>query len=151
MSDKSAPEKKAVTSRRAIFRQRPLLSIPQLLVLAGIVFAVYIGLDLNRRAQTGALIGASEKSMELKVSEATTRQVELLVTRAYVNSEDYVVSYARNEAGLILPGEKRVVPLVAAVTPIATPFPTATPDPAYDARPWQAWWRLITDTALPTQ
>lgn len=152
MSEQPASsKKKATTSRRPPIRQRPLLSVPQLLVLAGIVFAIYVGLDLNRRAQTGAMIGASEKSMQLKVDLETTRQVELLVTRAYVNSDDYVAAYARNEAGQIMPGEKRVVPLVVDVTPIATPLPTATPDPAYDARPWQAWWRLVTDATLPTQ
>lgn len=151
MSEKSTPGKKTGASRRAALRQRPLLSIPQLLILAGIIFAVYVGLDLNRRAQTGAMIGASEESMQRKVSLETTRQVELLVTRAFVNSDDYVAAYARDEAGQILPGEKRIVPLFKDVTPIATPFPTATPDPAYDARPWQAWWRLMSDSALPTE
>lgn len=150
MSEKST-QKKTATSRRTALRQRPLLSIPQLLVLAGIVFAIYIGLDLNRRAQTGAIIGDNEAAVQRRVSLETTRQVELLVTRAFVNSEDYVAAYARDEAGLILPGEKRVVPLVVDITPIATPFPTATPDPAYDARPWQAWWRLVTDASLPTK
>jgi hypothetical protein len=151
MSEKVTKEKKPAASRRAVLRQRPLLSLPQILILAAIVLIVYVGLDYNRRVQTGALIGASEKSMQLKVNLETTRQVELLVTRAFVRSEDYVAAYARDEAGQILPGEKRVVPLVVDITPIATPFPTATPDPAYDARPWQAWWRLMSDTSLPTQ
>ncbi len=151
MAEKSNNDQKPAASRRSVFRQRPLLSFTQLVVLAGIILAVYVGLDLNRRAQTGAMIGASEDSLVERVSLETTRQVELLVTRAYVNSEDYVAAYARNEAGQILPGEKRVVPLVVDITPIATPFPTATPDPAYDARPWQAWWRLMSDAALPTQ
>jgi cell division protein FtsB len=150
MSGKSSNKSKPRITQQVQARQRPLLSLPQLLVLAGIVFAVYIGFDLNRRAQAGTQIEYNETVMESKLSVEMTRQVELVLTRDYVNSDAYVAAYARNEAGLIQPGEKRVVPLLVNATPVATPIPTATPDPAYDARPWQAWWRLLSDAPLPS-
>ena len=149
MSKQSPKTNSRPASERLRIRQRPLLSLPQILVLAGIVFAVYIGLDLNRRAQAGAEIEQNESLYAAQVSLETTRQVELIVTRDFVNSSAYVASYARNEAGQLLPGERRVVPLLVDAAPIATPVPTATPDPAYDARPWQAWWRLLSDSPLP--
>lgn len=149
MSEKQ-PDSGTRRSDRLRSRQRPLLSLPQILVLAGIVFAVYVGLDLNRRAQAGAMIEKNEGIMEARVVLETTRQVELIMTRDYVDSEAYVAAYARNEAGQLLPGEKRIVPLLLNATPISTPVPTATPDPAYDARPWQAWWRLLSDSPLPS-
>lgn len=151
MSEEYPKKSSRTKPDRRRYRQRPLLSLPQVLVLAGIVFAVYIGFDLNRRAQAGALIEQTETFMEAKVSQESTRQVELVMTREYVRSDAYVAAYARNEAGQLLPGEKRIVPLLINATPVATPVPTATPDPAYDARPWQAWWRLLSDAPLPSR
>mgnify|MGYP001553309599 FL=1 len=150
MVEKSSKKVNRHIEDRTRVRQRPLLSIPQIMVLAGIVFAVYIGFDLNRRAQAGAIIDHTEEIMEAKVSLETTRQVELIMTREYVNSDAYVAAYARNEAGQVLPDEQRVVPLLINATVVATPVPTATPDPAYDARPWQAWWRLFSDAPMPS-
>ncbi|MEJ2752864.1 MAG: hypothetical protein ACK2U5_12970 [Candidatus Promineifilaceae bacterium] len=151
MSEKSSEQEKSRVTSRKRARQRPLLSLPQILVLAGIVFAIYVGFDLNRRAQAGAEIEHTEQVMEERVNLETTRQVELMMTREYVNSDAYVAAYARNEAGQLMPGEKKIVPLLINATAVATPVPTATPDPAYDARPWQAWWRLISDAPLPAQ
>ncbi len=81
----------------------------------------------------------------------STRTIELEVTRDYVNSDDYVADFARNEAGMIMPGEMRIVPLQLENAPMPTPIAAATPDPAYDARAWQAWWRLFTDAPLPSR
>lgn len=120
-------------------------------MLVAIVVAIYIGVDLNHRAQTGRLIQANELSVEEKVGQEATRQTELMVTREYVNSDDYVADYARNEAGLIMPGEQKIVPLHEDSAPLPTFEPTATPDPAYDARAWQAWWRLFSDAPLPSR
>jgi cell division protein FtsB len=153
MSENSTNQKKsgAARSSRRVFRQRPLLSLPQILVLVAAVVAIYIGVDLNHRAQTGRLIQANELSLQEKVAMESTRQVELIATKEFVNSDAYVAAYARNEAGMILPGERRVVPLQIESAPVATALATATPDPAYDARVWQAWWRLFTDAPLPSR
>jgi cell division protein FtsB len=138
-------------SSRRVFHQRPLLSLPQVLVLVAIVVAIYIGVDLNHRAQTGRLIQANELSLEERVALESTRQIELMVTREYVNSDDYVADYARNEASMVMPGEIRIVPLHLGTSPLPTVVATVTPDPAYDARAWQAWWRLFSDAALPSR
>jgi hypothetical protein len=96
------------------------------------------------------LIQANELSLQEKVAMESTRQIELMVTRDFVNSDDYVAAFARNEAGMVLPGEIRIVPLQLEDSPLPTPIASATPDPAYDARAWQAWWRLFTDAPLPS-
>ncbi len=130
--------------------QRPLLSLPQILVLLVVIAALVIALDLSRRAQAGVLVGAGEESLQSKVNIETTRQVELQATLEYVNSKEYVADYARNEGGLLLPGEKRVVPLITNADAQATAVPLPTPDPVVNVRPWQAWWRLITDAPQPS-
>jgi len=135
--------------RSRIFRRRPLLTIPQILVLLGISAALFIALDLNRRAEAGRLVGVGEEALLAEVNLETTRQVELQATLEYVQSEDYVAAYARDEGGYLLPGEKRVVPLLIETTPEPPQPPAPTPDPAINARPWQAWWRLLTDAPHP--
>ncbi|MEZ4593862.1 MAG: septum formation initiator family protein [Chloroflexota bacterium] len=134
---------------KELWRQRPLLTLPQIIILLLIGAALFVAVDLNRRAQAGQLVGLGEGDLQAQVDAESTRQVSLQVTLEYVQSEDYVAAYARDEAGYVLPGEKRVVPLVIEATPLPTAVPTATPDPIQNARPWQAWWQLLTDAPQP--
>jgi hypothetical protein len=136
---------------RKIPHQRPLLTVPQILVLLAVVAALFIALDLNRRAQAGRLVGVGEEALQNEVILETTRQVELQATLDFVQSDGYVAAYARDEGGYILPGEKRVVPLLLEGTPEPTPAVMATPDPAVSARPWQAWWQLLSDAPQPSR
>lgn len=135
--------------RKKFLRQRPLLTLPQLLVLLAVIFALYIALDLSRRARAGQLVGVGEEALEQEVSSETTRQIELKATLDYVQSEDYVAAYARDEGGQLLPGEVRVVPLPIEATPGPPVAQAQALDPAHNARPWQAWWRLLTDAPPP--
>ncbi|MCP4356651.1 MAG: hypothetical protein GY796_01375 [Chloroflexi bacterium] len=137
--------------RDKLFRQRPLLTLPQILVLAAIIVALFVALDLNKRAQAGRLVGVGESSLQTEIDLEVTRQVELQATLEYVQSDDYIAAYARNEGGYLLPGEKRIVPLMIEVTPAPTALPPPTPDPVAEARQWQAWWQLLTDAPQPTR
>ncbi|NLF66874.1 MAG: hypothetical protein GX579_19985 [Chloroflexi bacterium] len=134
---------------RKLFRQKPLLTVPQILILLAVIAGLFIALDLNRRAQLGRLAGAGEAELREEIQAEETRQIELQATATYVNSEHYVEAYAREEGGYVLPGERRVVPLIVEGTPVPAPTPAPTPDPAASAHPWQAWWRLLTDAPLP--
>jgi cell division protein FtsB len=134
-----------------LFRQRPVLTVPQIAVLLVVLAGLVIALDLNRRAQAGRLVGVGEESLQSEVSVESTRQAELQATLAYVQSDDYVASYARQEGGYLLPGEKRIVPLLLEATPLPPTPPAPTPDPAVNARPWQAWWQLLTDAPQPAR
>jgi cell division protein FtsB len=135
--------------RKNFLRQRPLLTLPQFIVMLAIIFAIYVALDLNRRARAGQLVGIGEEALKQELMLETTRQVELQATLDYVQSDDYVAAYARDEGGQLQPGEVRVVPLPIEATPLPPAAPAVTPDPALDARPWQAWWRLLTDAPHP--
>lgn len=134
---------------KKFLRQRPLLTLPQFIIMLAIIFAIYVALDLNRRARAGQLVGIGEEALQQELILETTRQVELQATLDYVQSDDYVAAYARDEGGQLQPGEVRVVPLLIEATPPPPDSPVVTPDPALDARPWQAWWRLLTDAAQP--
>lgn len=137
--------------RDKLLRQRSLFSWPQALLLLAVLATLLIALDLNRRAEAGRLVGVGEESLRYEVELETTRQVELQATLTYVQSEDFISAYARNEGGQLLPGERRIIPLVVEVTPAPPPPPTPTPDPAAFAQPWQAWWQLLTDAPQPSR
>lgn len=141
--------KKLFESR--IFRSRPLLNLPQVLFLLAIIGAIAIAIDFNRRAQAGQLVGVGEEALMVQINQESTRQVELQATLEFVVSDDYIAFYARNEGGMLLPGEQRIVPILLEATPEPTALPPPTPDPALDARPWQAWWQLMTDAPQPSR
>lgn len=132
-------------------RPKPLLTVPQILVILALFAGLIIALDLNRRAQAGRLVGVGEDALQAEIQYEATRQIQLQATATYVYSDSYVESYARNEGGFLKEGEKRVVPFFVEAQPTPTPQPAPTPDPALTARPWQAWWRLLTDAPQPTR
>lgn len=134
-----------------VFRSRPIFSVAQVVLVLVIAGAIIIAIDINSRAQAGRLVGRGEEALQSQINREATRQVELVVTLEYVTSDEYVAAFARNEGGMILPGERRFVPMLQEATPEATPMPPPTPDPLVEARPWQAWWRLLTDAPQPTR
>lgn len=135
---------------RQTFRQKAVLTLPQIAVLLLVIIGLAVVIDLNRRARAGELMGLGQEDLQTQVAAEMTRQVALEATLVYVQSDDYVAAYARNEGGYVLPGEQRVVPLTIDAPPVEPSPPPPTPDPAHDARPWQAWWQLLTDSPLPT-
>ena len=110
---------------RSLFRRR-LLTIPQVLIFIIVVSALAIAVDVNRRSQIGRTMIDGESALQTHVIAETTRQVALQATLAYIESDEYVAEYARNEGGYVLPGERRVVPLVIEVTPQPTLSPSCT-------------------------
>jgi cell division protein FtsB len=134
---------------KRLFGQRPLLTLPQILVLLAVIAGLFIVIDLNRRAEAGRLVGVGEEELQAEINLESTRQAELRATATYVLSDGYVEAYARGEGGYLQPGEVRIVPLYTEGTPQPTQVPQPTPDPAARAQPWQAWWRLLTDAPQP--
>lgn len=132
-----------------VFRSRPIFNAAQVVLVLVIAGAIVFAIDYNNRVQAGRQVGSGEEALQSQINREATRQVELVVTLEYVSSDDYVAAYARNEGGMILPGERRIVPMLQEATPEPTAAPPPTPDPALQARPWQAWWRLLTDAPQP--
>ena len=91
--------------RLKVIWRRPLLTLTQLIVLLFVIAALIVVLDLNRRAKAGRLVGVGEDELRAELAVETTRQVELQATLTYVQSDDYVAVYAREEGGFLLPGE----------------------------------------------
>jgi hypothetical protein len=131
--------------------KKPLITLTQGIALIVILFGLFVALDLNRRAQAGRLVGKDQETLTVELDAENERQAMLEATRDFVEGVEYAKKYARDEAGEVLPGEKKVVPLlIEADSSLSLPSDPA-PDPAQFARPWQAWWQLLTDTAMPTK
>ena len=129
--------------------KKPLLTVTQLIALIVILFGLFVALDLNRRAQEGRLVGKDEETLRIELDAELLRQAELQHLLEYVRSEEYVFDQVRNEGGFIKPGEKRVVPVLEHEDAAQARAASSSTDPAQYARPWQAWWQLLTDAPMP--
>jgi cell division protein FtsB len=137
--------------RSRLIWRRPLLTLTQIIVLSLVVISLVIVLDLTRRERVGKLAGVGEETLRTELAGQSTRQIELKATLTYVNSDEYVSIYAREEGGFVLPDEQRIVPIPVEAPPVPTPVAEPTRDPAESARPWQAWWQLVTDAPFPSR
>ena len=128
-----------------------LLSWPQILIILAVVAALGVAVDLTSKARAGQEQLSQDESLSAMVEAERERNRQLKVTLTYVYSNDYVADYARNEAGMILPGEQRVVPLPHPLPLTPTPIPTPVPAIIVPDEPWQAWWMLFFDSPPPGQ
>ncbi len=138
-----------MTSTLETEKEPRLLSLPQALVIIGAVLALALTLDLSARARAGRSQSRHEQSLSALVQAERERNRQLQITLTYVHSDDSVVDYARSEGGMILPGEKRVVPMLHPPQPTPTPAPAPISAFAAPEAPWQAWWSLFLDSPPP--
>lgn len=129
-------------------RQLPITLVQILFVFAALA-ALFFVVRYNQNEANYQVMLSSQATFEAAVAAEATRQVQLVATQTYVESATYVEDYFRNEAGMVQPGERRVVPRIIELTPLPTPTPPPQQDTATLARPWQMWWRLLTDAPQP--
>jgi cell division protein FtsB len=130
-------------------KKHPILNLPQFLIIAGAVLALVLTLSLNLKGRENETLGAEEAGLATLVAAEELRQEQLVLTLTYVASDDYVADYARDEGGMLLPGERRVVPLPNPPPPTPTPIPTPVQAAGGPKTPFEAWWRLFFDGPAP--
>ena len=136
---------------RSSFREHPLLTLPQIIIVLLVIGILYFTVVINRRNQDGELMLEERQIVEAQVELESTRQIELQETLEYRTGDESVEDYARNEGGLLQNGEVRIKPEFIEATAAPTPVPVVTRDPLIDAKPWQAWWKLLSDSPRPTR
>lgn len=129
--------------------RNPILGWPQLLIGIAVLIALGLAIDLSAKAKTGDDRADQEEIVSAVLATEEERNRQLKLTLTYVHSGDYVADYARNEAGMTLPEEKRVVPLPHPLPLTPTPMPTPVPVIIVPEEPWQAWWMLFFDSPPP--
>ena len=127
----------------------PVFSVTQMILIIAILAAMVFVLGLNAGGVSGGSMSASEASLSTRVAQEESRNEQLVLTLTYVYSDVYVEDYARNEAGMLLPGEKRVVPLIQSGPAVPTPVPSSILAQSAASTPLEAWWTLFFDSPLP--
>lgn len=97
-------------------------------------FLVSGALQAVRSYQLGQEEGRLEE--ELRQSQERYRRLEAL--RDYLSSDEYIETVAREQLGLVRPGEQGIV--------VIAPAPTPTPQPGPDGEaspPQELWWEEL--------
>jgi len=112
------------------------LLIVSLLIVFGLMM-----MDLNSRLQELSRVSTQRDLVQTQVIAEITTQQAIKTRIAYVDSEEYVEEWARQEAHMAKPGDHVIVPLPPAdIQPTPTPFILPTIEPA---KPWEVWWALF--------
>lgn len=116
-----------------------------------VVVVVLLVLRVSIQAARGdnAVLNQEEAVLAARLAEEQERQRRLYITLTYVSSDDYPADYARDEGGLMLPDEERVVPMPNPLPPTPTPIPTPVPPLNIPDTPFEAWWMLFFDSPPP--
>jgi cell division protein FtsB len=108
----------------------------------GIAILVLLIMDFNSRLEEMTRLNRQAETVRVRATEIMATQYNLQTAVAYANSSFSVEEWAREQAGMIQPGDVPIKPM---------PVPGATP-PAQDVSPvivptqvsnWQIWLMVI--------
>jgi cell division protein FtsB len=128
------------------------LSGLQIMFAAILAIGLILGLNFTRLFSAGQPLQQTYAQLANEIKQLEKDQADLTRERDYVQSDDYVESWARDEGKMLQPGEHLVVPVGSQSSAEATPEPveqavvqTTPPEPPK----WQLWWALFFDTDPP--
>ena len=111
---------------------------PGLLILFLLPTLAYAGYSVADRWYQSFLLAQEEEALRVEIGELRRENLRLQAELVRVRSDQYVESVAREQLGLIKPGDRAFV----LVGPAAPPTPEVqAPPPA--ARPEKAGWRRL--------
>lgn len=120
-----------------------------LLVGAGVLFVL---VTIGGKAMQGYEMRQEAKAVEQQVDQLKRENRELATELEYYKSDQYIEKVAREELGLVRPGDVPVVIISPGNTrtspdllPKATPVPTASPR-TRDTAIWQRWLAIFVDS-----
>jgi hypothetical protein len=108
----------------------------------GIAILVLLIMDFNARLEEMTRLSKQAESVRVRATEIMATQYNLQTAVAYANSDFSVEEWAREQAGMIKPGDKPIAPM---------PVPGATPE-SQNVSPvivptqisnWQIWMLVL--------
>jgi cell division protein FtsB len=134
-------------------KKPPLISTTQFAAIVVLTIALFLVIDFGRRTTAGYYVSQTEKRLVAEIEALLKEQEILKQRRDYVQTDAYVEQWAREQAHMVRPGDRRLI----VVTPPASTAPADDqPAPAFTtlesavAREpvpnWHLWWRLFWDT-----
>ena len=128
------------------------LSGLQIMFAAILAIGLILGLNFTRLFTAGQPLQQTYNQLTTEINQLEKDQADLTRERDYVQSDDYVESWARDEGKMLLPGEHLVIPVGSQISAESTAEPvqqaavqTTPPEPPK----WQLWWTLFFDTDPP--
>ena len=120
----------------------PLTIRPQrIAIFGGIAVLLILILNLNARIEELARLQNEKATVSARGTAVIVTRYALETQQAFATSPVAVEEYAREQAHMIQPGDKPVVPLQQ---PGVTPTPQATPVPTFeDMTPWELWMTFL--------
>jgi cell division protein FtsB len=99
----------------------------QFITIFIIVLTLFFLWDFSQRVVTSVRLAQLEKTYEQLVAQEEERNRILRELKTYIQSDEYVIDYARRKLRWALPNDTVVIPQI---TPVPTPTPGApTPTP----------------------
>jgi len=84
---------------------------------------------------------------EAKIAQAEANTFVLAAERSYVESDAYIQEKARNELGLVQPGDALVIVVPSTPTPVITPAAVEESVQNTEKANWQQWLDLFVPAA----
>ena len=114
---------------------------PGLLVLFLLPTLAYAGYSVADRWYQSYLLAQEEEALRIEIAELRRDNVRLQAELVHARSDQYVESVAREQLGLVKPGDRPFV----LVGPPSAVRPDATPVAAPAPRPEKDGWRKLLD------
>lgn len=103
----------------------------------------YFGTRFSTAAVMNRRLALREEASAAKVAQLKAANRSYQKDLSYYRSDTYIEQAARNQLGLMLPGDHVLRVASSAVTPTPTPTVKPAPAPRKPTAMWQRWWRLF--------
>jgi hypothetical protein len=108
------------------------------------VLMIVLASAFSRASMTNQALKAEIATLAPQLTAAWEEQSTLQARLDYVQSDAYIAEWSQVHAGMTLPEETLVVPIMPTTTPTPIPTPTLIPTPTPTPLPfWQKWWRAL--------
>jgi cell division protein FtsB len=129
----------------------PKLDRVRIAMSAGVLLLVVIvgglGGAFAQQLRLARELGEEVKQLEQAVAALEAQSATLTATLEYVQTDEYVEEWAREELKMAKPGEVVMIPLVGVGGSEPSATPAAQPDEALagaeDKPFWVAWWEAV--------
>jgi hypothetical protein len=133
-----------------MFRTKALAAIPlsQILAISVLSLAIFLVIDYGQREAADRYVSQAERDLQAQIAAEADLHQELLALREYVNSPEYVERWAREQANMVLPGDRPVILMTPQVSD--NTFALVEPQPVASVQDreqpnWVQWWALFFD------
>jgi hypothetical protein len=126
-------------------KDQPLISNTQFVTIVVVTVTIFLIVDFGRRATASYYVSEAERQLKDEIAVELTRQAELTAYRDYVQRDEYVEQWAREQAHMVRVGDQPVIPITPPVSRqwgnVAQPVDDAAEAP--QPPNWYRWWRLF--------